>query len=74
MRTWVLSLVLLSGLRIQCCLELGCRSQKWFRSGVAVAVVETGSYSSDLTPAWELPYATGAALKNKKSKKVRELV
>ena len=35
-------------------------------SGVAVA----SSYSSDLTLAWEIPYATGAALKSKKKKVV----
>jgi len=32
---------------------------------VAVAVAKAGSYSSDSTLAWELPYATGAALKRK---------
>ena len=36
------------------------------RSGVAVAVVQAGSYSSDLT--WELPYAMGAATLKKKKK------
>ena len=30
---------LLSGLRIQCCSELWCRSQTWPRSGIAVALV-----------------------------------
>ena len=30
---------LLSGLRIQCCHELQCRSQMWLGSGIAVAVV-----------------------------------
>ena len=38
-RLWVLSLALLSGLRIWRCCELWCRSQTWLRSGVAVAVV-----------------------------------
>ena len=33
------SLALLTGLRIQCCHELWCRSQTWLRSGIAVAVV-----------------------------------
>ena len=33
----VRSLVLLSGLRIQCCCELWCRSQMWLGSRVAVA-------------------------------------
>ena len=39
MRTLVGSLALLSGLRIQCCPELWCRSQTWLGSRVAVAVV-----------------------------------
>ena len=40
----------LSGLRIQCCHELWCRSQTWLRSSIAVAVVQAGGYSSDSTP------------------------
>ena len=35
---WVWSLALLSGLKIQCCGELWCRSQTWLGSRVAVAV------------------------------------
>ena len=35
----VQSLALLSGLRIQCCHELQCRSQMWLGSGIAVAVM-----------------------------------
>ena len=50
MRIWVLSLASLSGLRIRRCCELWCRSQMQLRSGVAVAVVQAGGYSSDLTP------------------------
>ena len=46
MRLRVRSLASLSGLRIQCCCELWCRSQTRLRFGVAVA----GSYSSDLVP------------------------
>ena len=37
-RLWVLSLALLSGLRIQCCHELWCRLQTWHRSCIAAAV------------------------------------
>ena len=44
MRMQVRSLASLSGLRIQCCHELQCRSQ--MRLDLAV----TSSYSSDLTP------------------------
>ena len=39
MRTWVLALASLSGMRIQRCHALRCRSQMWLRSSVAVAVV-----------------------------------
>ena len=49
MRTWVRFLASLSGLRIRRCRELWCRLQTWLGSGVAVAVMQAGSYSSDLT-------------------------
>ena len=39
MRPQVQSLASLSGLRIQRCRELWCRSQMWLGSGVAVAVL-----------------------------------
>ena len=50
MRTQVQSLASLSGLRIWRCHEVQCRSQMWLRSCVAMAVVQAGSWSSDLTP------------------------
>ena len=50
LRTQIQSLVSLSGLRNWCCCELGCRSQTQFASGIAVAVVWAGGYSSNLTP------------------------
>ena len=34
----------------QRCCELWCRLKTWLGSCIAVAVVQTGSYSSDLTP------------------------
>ena len=40
----------LSGLRIRCGCELWCRSQTWLGSGIAVAVVYAGGYSSDSAP------------------------
>ena len=48
----------------------------WLVSHVAVAVVYAGSCSSDSTSglgplAWEIPYATGMALKRKKKKRKR---
>ena len=42
--------------------------QMWLRSYMAMVVVQANSCSSDWTPAWELPYATDAALKNRKQK------
>ena len=48
MRRQVWSVALFSGLRIQCCHELWCRSQMGLGSHVAVGVA--CSYSSDLTP------------------------
>ena len=39
MKTQVPSLASLSGLRIQHCRKLSCRSQMWLGSGVTVAVV-----------------------------------
>ena len=49
-RTQVRSLALLSGLRIYCCHEQGCRSPTLLRRPLAVAVAQTGSCSYDLTP------------------------
>ena len=51
-------------------LEVWCRSQTWFGSPFAVAVVYASSYSLDSTPslAWEPPYAMGMTLEKKKKK------
>ena len=77
MRIWVQSLVLLTGLRMQCCPELWYKSQMQLRSGIAVIVVYTSNYSSDSTPSYSsdstpsvgMPYATGEAIKRKKKKR-----
>ena len=50
MRMQVWSLVLLSGLRIWCCYELSCRSQRWLRSGIAVTVMGPAATA----PIWPL--------------------
>ena len=42
MRMWVRSLALFSGLRIQRCHKLWCRSQMWLGSYIAVAVAYIG--------------------------------
>ena len=44
-------------------------SQMRLGSGIAVAVAQTSSYSSDSTPSLEPPYAAGVALKKKDKKK-----
>ena len=74
MRMQVQSLAPLSGLRIPRCHELWCWWQMWLGSGISVAVVQAGSCSSHSDPAWETPYATGAAPppKKKKSEKMQE--
>ena len=46
---------LASGLRIWHCRKLCCRLQTWLRSGVAVAEVKAGNYSSDWTPSLGTP-------------------
>ena len=58
MKTWVRSLALLSGLRIQSCCELWCRP---------VATAPIGPL------AWEPPYAEGAALEKAKRLKKKSI-
>ena len=41
-------------------------------SNIAVALAQATSYSSNWTLAWKLPYATGVALKEKKTKKKKK--
>ena len=60
----VRSLDSFSGLRIWCCHELWCRSQKQLRSGVAVA--QACSYSSDLIPSLGTSVCCGCGPKMKK--------
>ena len=60
---WVQSLASLSGLRIQHCSELWCRSQMRLGSRIAVAVVWLAAAALIGPLAWKLPYAANAALK-----------
>ena len=69
MRTWVQPLALLSGLKIQHCHELWCRSQTRLRSRVAVAVAEARNYSSNSTPSLGTSICGGSGLRNGKKKK-----
>ena len=57
MRTWVQSLALLSGLRIQHYCELWCRLQTVLGSHIAVAVHRPMALVLIGPLAWELPYA-----------------
>ena len=50
MRTWVLSLASISGLRTWHCCEQWCSSQTGLGSRVVVAVAVTSGYSSNETP------------------------
>ena len=61
----VQSLGLISGLRIQRCPELWCRSQTWLGSQVSVAVVEAAAAAPIQPLAWEPPCAADVALKSK---------
>ena len=67
----VQSLASLSGLRIQHCHNLWCRSEVQLGSAVAVSVAQAGSCSSNSTPTWNLPYAVGMALKRKNKQKTQ---
>ena len=68
----VWSLALLSGLRIQCCRELWCRSQTRLGSRVAAAVVYAGGYSSNEIPSLGTFICHGwGPRKDKKKKKKR---
>ena len=73
MITWVRSLILLSGLRIWCCHELRHRSQTRLRSGVAVAVAQASSYSSDSTPSLGTSICHKCGPKKKKERKTRKI-
>ena len=72
MSTRVQSLALLHGLRIRHCYELQYRSQTQLRSGVSVAVVQAGSYSSDLTPSLETSICCRCGQNTDKKKKKKQ--
>ena len=85
----VLSLASLSGLRIQCCCELWCRSQMQLRSCIAVSCDAGRRCSSDPALLWlwcrpadtapirpvalKLRYASGVALKRPKKRERERL-
>ena len=66
MRTKVQSLASLSGLRIQRCPELCCRSQVRLGSGIAVTVVQASGSSSDSTPSLGISTCHGYSPKKQK--------
>ena len=69
MRLHVRSLVSLSRLRIPCCHELWCRSQRWLRSGIAVALVQASSCSSNWIPSLGTSICCKCGPKRQKDKK-----
>ena len=72
MRMWVPSLALISGLRIQHCHELWCRSQTRLRSALLWLWLWLAAVAPIGPLIWELPYAIGVALKSKKRKKKKK--
>ena len=68
MKSRVWSLASLSGLRTQCYRELWCRLQTWLRSGVAMALVEISSCSSNWTPTLGTSICQGCSPLKKKKK------
>ena len=77
MRTRVLSLAPLSGLRIWYCRELWCRSQKWLRSRIAMALAWAGGCSSNWIPSLGTSTCHGCSPKKterqKRKKKILSL-
>jgi len=69
MRLRVRPLASLSGLRIQCCRELGCRSQTQSGSGMLWLLYRLAPTAPIQPLAWEPPYAMGEALKNQTKQK-----
>ena len=65
----VRSLALLSGLRIQRCHKLWCRSQTWVQSRVAVAVGRLAATAPIRPLAREPPHAMEVALEKAKRQK-----
>ena len=65
---WVPSLASLSGLRIQHCHELWCRSKTWLRSHIAVAVAQASCCSSDWTPSLRISICRGCGPRKKRQK------
>ena len=70
-RMWVQSLALLSELRIQCCRKLQCRLPVSLKSNVARCGIDLSCSSDSLD--WELPYASGVAVKSKQNKTKQKL-
>ena len=66
MKMQVQSLASLSGLRIQWCHQLQCRSQIQLVSGIAMAVAKACSCSSDLTPSTGISICCRCGHKKKK--------
>ena len=69
MRMQVRSLTLIRGLRIRRCGKLWCTSLMQLRFGVAAAVVQAGSCSSDSTPSLRTSICCGCSPKKWKEKK-----
>ena len=69
MRMQVWSLAFLSGLRIQCCCELWCRSQTGLDPMLLWLWCRPAAAGPIQLLAWEFPYASSVALKSKNKSK-----
>ena len=58
--------------RVQCCCELWCRSQRWLGSCVAVVVVQAGSCTSDSTPSLGTSICHRGSPKKQKKNKTKQ--
>ena len=79
LRTWLMSLrmqvwslALITGLRIWYCYKLKCRLQMQLGSCTAVMRSRPPAAAPIWLLTWEIPYATGVALKRKKERKKKK--
>ena len=72
MRLWLLSLALLSGLRVWHCCKLRCRLQTWSDLALLWLWCRLAAVALIGPLPWELPYVSGTALKKPKKKRKKE--
>ena len=70
LRMWIRSLASISGLRIQRCSELWCRSKMRLGSGIVLLWHRPAAAAPIQSLAWEFPHVASAALKSKEKKEL----